>query len=91
MKGRLKSPWSRRKRKHALTPQQWKSLFTPEGKLRDGVKFLKKVHSETFKHGNTHNTKGTYQTCGLKECNEQLSPEQLIELCSHFKQQTSKI
>ncbi|XP_024968871.1 GTPase-activating protein gyp7-like isoform X2 [Cynara cardunculus var. scolymus] len=44
-RGRLKSPWSRRKRKHALTPQQWKSLFTPEGKLRDGVKFLKKVRS----------------------------------------------
>ncbi|KAJ6410952.1 hypothetical protein OIU84_007661 [Salix udensis] len=44
--GRLKSPWSRRKRKHALTPRQWKSLFTPDGKLRDGgVKFLKKVRS----------------------------------------------
>ncbi|KAF7149436.1 hypothetical protein RHSIM_Rhsim03G0212800 [Rhododendron simsii] len=45
-RGRLKSPWSRRKRKHALTPQQWRSLFTPDGKLRDrGVKFLKKVRS----------------------------------------------
>ncbi|KAJ6867986.1 hypothetical protein NC651_033126 [Populus alba x Populus x berolinensis] len=45
-RGRLKSPWSRRKRKNALTPRQWKSLFTPDGKLRDGgVKFLKKVRS----------------------------------------------
>jgi len=45
-RGSLKSPWSRRKRKRALTKQQWKSLFTPEGKLRDGgVKFLKKVRS----------------------------------------------
>ncbi|PWA95739.1 ypt/Rab-GAP domain of gyp1p superfamily protein [Artemisia annua] len=44
-RGRLKSPWSRRKRKHALTPQQWATLFTPDGKLRDGVKFLKKVRS----------------------------------------------
>ncbi|KAI3704828.1 hypothetical protein L1987_75057 [Smallanthus sonchifolius] len=44
-RGRLKSPWSRRKRKHPLTPQQWRSLFTPEGKLRDGFKFLKKVRS----------------------------------------------
>ncbi|XP_076930299.1 rab GTPase-activating protein 22-like [Bidens hawaiensis] len=44
-RGRLKSPWSRRKRKHSLTPQQWKSFFTPDGKLRDGVKFLKKVRS----------------------------------------------
>ncbi|XP_041998774.1 rab GTPase-activating protein 22-like isoform X1 [Salvia splendens] len=45
-RGRLKSPWSRRKRKHILSPQQWKSLFTPDGKLRDnGVKFLKKVRS----------------------------------------------
>nr|XP_043632813.1 rab GTPase-activating protein 22-like [Erigeron canadensis] len=44
-RGRLKSPWSRRKRKHALTPQQWKTLFTPGGKLQDGVKFLKKVRS----------------------------------------------
>ncbi|CAK9158222.1 unnamed protein product [Ilex paraguariensis] len=45
-RGNLKSPWSRRKRKHALSPQQWRRLFTPEGKLRDGgVKFLKKVRS----------------------------------------------
>ncbi|XP_065863111.1 rab GTPase-activating protein 22-like [Euphorbia lathyris] len=42
----LKSPWSRRKRKHALSPRQWRSLFTPEGKLHGtGVKFLKKVRS----------------------------------------------
>ncbi|KAJ4954788.1 hypothetical protein NE237_011571 [Protea cynaroides] len=45
-RGSLKSPWSRRRRKHALSPQLWKSLFTPDGKLRDGgVKFLKKVRS----------------------------------------------
>ncbi|KAK2992786.1 hypothetical protein RJ640_023299 [Escallonia rubra] len=44
--GRLKSPWSRRKRKNVLSPRQWRSLFTPDGKLRDGgVKFLKKVRS----------------------------------------------
>ncbi|XP_038680198.1 GTPase-activating protein gyp7-like isoform X2 [Tripterygium wilfordii] len=40
----LKSPWSRRRRKHALKPNQWKSLFTPDGKLCDGgVQFLKKA------------------------------------------------
>ncbi|KAK9292638.1 hypothetical protein L1049_020613 [Liquidambar formosana] len=45
-RSRLKSPWSRRKRKHVLSPQQWRSLFTPDGKLRDGgVKCLKKVRS----------------------------------------------
>ncbi|KAJ7965285.1 GTPase-activating protein gyp7 [Quillaja saponaria] len=45
-RGHLKSPWSRRKRKHTLSPQQWRSLFTPDGRLRDsGVKFLKKVRS----------------------------------------------
>ncbi|KAI3457959.1 hypothetical protein Pfo_014622 [Paulownia fortunei] len=45
-RSRLKSPWSRRKRKHILSPQQWRSLFTTDGKLRDnGVKFLKKVRS----------------------------------------------
>ncbi|XP_031258633.1 GTPase-activating protein gyp7-like isoform X1 [Pistacia vera] len=45
-RGRLKSPWSRRKRKQALSPQQWRSLFTSDGKFRDGgVKFLKKVRS----------------------------------------------
>ncbi|KAK6926066.1 Rab-GTPase-TBC domain [Dillenia turbinata] len=44
--GRLKSPWSRKRRKHALSPQQWRSLFTPDGRLRDGgTKFLKKVRS----------------------------------------------
>jgi hypothetical protein len=50
-RGRLKSPWSRRKRKHALSPQQWKTLFSPDGKLRDGgVKFLKKVRSGVSYH-----------------------------------------
>ncbi|KAF9601125.1 hypothetical protein IFM89_017030 [Coptis chinensis] len=42
----LKSPWSRRRRKRALSPRQWKHIFTPDGKLRDGgVKFLKKIRS----------------------------------------------
>ncbi|KAE8722204.1 Ypt/Rab-GAP domain of gyp1p superfamily protein isoform 2 [Hibiscus syriacus] len=42
----LKSPWSIRKRKHALQPKEWKSLFTEDGKLSDGgVKFMKKVRS----------------------------------------------
>ncbi|XP_077248466.1 rab GTPase-activating protein 22-like isoform X2 [Tasmannia lanceolata] len=44
-RGSLKSPWSRRRRKHALLPRQWKSLFSPDGKLQDEVKFLKKVRS----------------------------------------------
>ncbi|CAH8361831.1 unnamed protein product [Eruca vesicaria subsp. sativa] len=45
-RSRRKSPWSRRKRKRPLTPHQWRSLFTPEGKLRDGgVGFLKRVRS----------------------------------------------
>ncbi|KAJ6813941.1 GTPase-activating protein GYP7-like [Iris pallida] len=45
-RGTLKSPWSQRKRKHVLSQHQWKSLFTSEGKFRDGgVKFLKKVRS----------------------------------------------
>ncbi|XP_057950787.1 rab GTPase-activating protein 22-like isoform X1 [Malania oleifera] len=42
----LKSPWSRKKKRHALSPSQWRSSFTSDGKLRDGgVKFLKKVRS----------------------------------------------
>ncbi|XP_057968906.1 rab GTPase-activating protein 22 isoform X1 [Malania oleifera] len=45
-RGSLKSPWSRRRRKHALLPKQWKSLFKPDGKISDGgIKFLKKVRS----------------------------------------------
>ncbi|KAJ9186992.1 hypothetical protein P3X46_002494 [Hevea brasiliensis] len=45
-RGHLKSPWSRRIKKHALTPRQWRRLFTSDGKLHDGgVKFLKKVRS----------------------------------------------
>ncbi|KAI4365285.1 hypothetical protein MLD38_021282 [Melastoma candidum] len=45
-RGNLKSPWSRRRRKHALLPKQWRSLFGPDGKLSDGgIKFLKKVRS----------------------------------------------
>ncbi|KHG04870.1 GTPase-activating GYP7 [Gossypium arboreum] len=35
-RGSLKSPWALRKRKYALQPKQWKSLFTPDGKLDDG-------------------------------------------------------
>ncbi|XP_010493594.1 PREDICTED: GTPase-activating protein gyp7 [Camelina sativa] len=43
---RLKSPWSRRKRKKPLTLRRWKKLFTPEGRLRNGgVDLLKKVRS----------------------------------------------
>lgn len=45
-RGSLKSPWSRRRRKHALLSKQWKSFFLPDGTLCDGgVKFLKKVRS----------------------------------------------
>ncbi|GLT48285.1 hypothetical protein SLA2020_219190 [Shorea laevis] len=44
--GPLKSPWSHRRRRNALTPQQWRSLFTPDGRLCDGgIKLLKKVRS----------------------------------------------
>lgn len=45
-RGSLKPPWSRRRRKGALSPQQWRRMFTPDGKLRDGgVKFLKIVRN----------------------------------------------
>ncbi|WOG95858.1 hypothetical protein DCAR_0415187 [Daucus carota subsp. sativus] len=45
-RGHLNSPWSRSRRKPALSPEQWKLLFTPEGKfICGGVKFLKKVRS----------------------------------------------
>ncbi|KAK1325243.1 hypothetical protein QJS10_CPA01g02493 [Acorus calamus] len=44
-RGTLKSPWSRRKRKRALSPHQWNSLFSPDGQIIDGVKLLKKVRS----------------------------------------------
>uniref|UniRef100_A0A7N0SVU9 Rab-GAP TBC domain-containing protein n=1 Tax=Kalanchoe fedtschenkoi TaxID=63787 RepID=A0A7N0SVU9_KALFE len=43
-RGRLKSPWSQRKKR--LSPEQWRSLFTEDGKLFDGgVMLLKKVRS----------------------------------------------
>ncbi|XP_047325449.1 rab GTPase-activating protein 22-like [Impatiens glandulifera] len=45
-RGNLKSPWSNRKTVNPLSPEQWRSFFTPEGKLEDGgIKFLKKVRS----------------------------------------------
>ncbi|PWA94275.1 rab-GTPase-TBC domain-containing protein [Artemisia annua] len=45
-RGHIKSPWSRRRRKHALLPKQWKTFFDEDGRLCDGgVKFLKKVRS----------------------------------------------
>nr|CAD1821406.1 unnamed protein product [Ananas comosus var. bracteatus] len=44
--GSLKSPWSRKKRKRALSRRQWYCLFSADGRLRDGgAKFLKKVRS----------------------------------------------
>ncbi|XP_074319904.1 rab GTPase-activating protein 22-like isoform X2 [Silene latifolia] len=44
--GHLKSPWSRRRKKHTLTLQLWRSSFTEDGKLRDGgLKLLKKIRS----------------------------------------------
>ncbi|XP_042010810.1 rab GTPase-activating protein 22-like isoform X2 [Salvia splendens] len=40
------SPWSRRRRKHALLAKQWKGLFDADGRLSDGgVKFLKKIRT----------------------------------------------
>ncbi|KAL9250210.1 Rab GTPase-activating protein 22-like protein [Drosera capensis] len=45
-RAQLKSPWSRKRRKPAFSAQQWRSLFLPNGRLRDGgVKLLKKVRS----------------------------------------------
>ncbi|KAL2921741.1 GTPase-activating protein gyp7 [Bienertia sinuspersici] len=46
-RGHLKSPWSRKRRKHALTLQQWRNSFTPDGKLLDGgLKLLKKEYEK---------------------------------------------
>ncbi|KAK1398461.1 GTPase-activating protein gyp7-like [Heracleum sosnowskyi] len=43
-RGHLKSPWALSKRKKALSTEQWRLLFTPEGKFHDGgVRFLKTV------------------------------------------------
>ncbi|KAL5200956.1 hypothetical protein ABZP36_035310 [Zizania latifolia] len=51
-RGGIKSPWSRRKRKRALSRQQWDGLFSANGKLRDrGKKFLKKVRSGGIEPG----------------------------------------
>ncbi|KAL6601313.1 hypothetical protein ACP70R_044533 [Stipagrostis hirtigluma subsp. patula] len=51
-RGGIKSPWSRRKRKRALSREQWDSLFSANGKLRDGgKKFLKKVRSGGIEPG----------------------------------------
>ncbi|KAG2580492.1 rab GTPase-activating protein 22-like [Panicum virgatum] len=51
-RGGIKSPWSRRKRKRALSCQHWNRLFSSNGKLRDGGrKFLKKVRSGGIEPG----------------------------------------
>lgn len=43
-RGSLVSPWFHKRRKHALSPKQWKSLFDEDGRFYDGgVKFLKRV------------------------------------------------
>lgn len=40
------SPWSKRRRRRALSQRRWSSMFTPEGRLRDeGVQMLKRVRS----------------------------------------------
>ncbi|XP_020241108.1 small G protein signaling modulator 2-like isoform X2 [Asparagus officinalis] len=42
----ISSPWTARKRRNALSSRRWESLFSAEGKLRDGgVKLLKKARS----------------------------------------------
>ncbi|KAK3124050.1 hypothetical protein QOZ80_8AG0639770 [Eleusine coracana subsp. coracana] len=51
-RGGIKSPWSRRKRKRALSCEHWNRLFSASGKLRDGgKKFLKKVRSGGIEPG----------------------------------------
>ncbi|KAG0477795.1 hypothetical protein HPP92_012514 [Vanilla planifolia] len=45
-RGILRSPWAIRKRNRVLSRRYWNSLFTADGKLRDGgIKFLKKARS----------------------------------------------
>ncbi|KDP43333.1 hypothetical protein JCGZ_26591 [Jatropha curcas] len=45
-RGHLKSPWSHRRRKQALSLQQWRNMFTLDGRLYDGgFQFLIKVRS----------------------------------------------
>ncbi|XP_047093623.1 rab GTPase-activating protein 22-like [Lolium rigidum] len=45
-RGGIKSPWRRRRRKPVLASKEWRSLFTPEGKLYDGgVKLVKRVRN----------------------------------------------
>ncbi|KQJ99269.1 GTPase-activating protein gyp7 isoform X2 [Brachypodium distachyon] len=51
-RGGTKSPWSRRKRKGALSCERWRQLFSSNGRLRDGGrKFLKKVRSGGIEPG----------------------------------------
>ncbi|WOL13128.1 GTPase-activating protein gyp7-like [Canna indica] len=45
-RGSLRSPWTKRKRKHSLSHRHWHNLLSPDGKFHDGgVKFIKKVRS----------------------------------------------
>ncbi|MBA0588984.1 hypothetical protein Gorai_017759, partial [Gossypium raimondii] len=72
-RGSLKSPWALRKRKYALQPKQWKSLFTLDGKLGDGgVKFLKKVRSGVYMTSTVQRKKETpledRKEKSLKDC-----------------------
>ncbi|XP_057546037.1 rab GTPase-activating protein 22-like [Amaranthus tricolor] len=49
--GNVKSPWSRKRIKNALTPEQWRNSFQPDGKLHDGgINLLKKVRSGGIDH-----------------------------------------
>ncbi|CAA6673660.1 unnamed protein product [Spirodela intermedia] len=50
-RGGLRSPWTRMKRKHPLSFQQWINLFSPDGKLQDKVKLLKRVRNGGIEPG----------------------------------------
>ncbi|GAB2293931.1 hypothetical protein Dimus_028146 [Dionaea muscipula] len=50
-RAQLKSPWSRKRRKPAVSADQWRSFFMPNGRLRDGGnKLLKKVRNGGVDH-----------------------------------------
>ncbi|KAJ8632385.1 hypothetical protein MRB53_025721 [Persea americana] len=42
----FKATWFHQRRRFAFSPQQWGSLFTPEGKLQDKVEFLKIIRTD---------------------------------------------
>ncbi|KAG5394349.1 hypothetical protein IGI04_024312 [Brassica rapa subsp. trilocularis] len=92
---RVKSPWSRFKRKKPLTLQRWKSFFTPDGRLRNrgvgshSVHALNHLPLFTFFFTNRCDLNSSKEERGARRTQRRKAYERLRRKCKRLQRQDS--